>query len=166
MRNAVSPITFGLRCRPSFPNQAGRSTPGTFRRYPALRRSRPRSPIRGLKTMASEFTPVNLQSQGSRLSWGRFLLTIQAEPERTWTISQVAKFLGLANPDVRVRMGLSKYAKAGKLRRIETGLYQSPATFVRPEFPSPNIRFHGLKCETVYKGGEVFPHCVPNGNHG
>ncbi len=82
-------------------------------------------------------------------AWATLLAAMDEDPYVTWTLRDVARFLNRSK--TAVKMGLSRYAKVGRIVRMSTGLYQSPKGLARPGPPPVGLRIHGLKVEGCYQ---------------
>ena len=91
-------------------------------------------------------TSVTQQKQGG-ISF-KLLALIDEDLTRTFTAKQIARLLSHSYPATRVL--LSRLHKAGRVRRVTFGVYQSLRSLVRPGLPDPNLRLHALKVESCY----------------
>lgn len=84
----------------------------------------------------------------------RVLRTLSERPRDAFTIHQVARLVSASY--AAVKQQLYRLAKAGKVARVERGLYQHPSGLVYPGAPDPRLRIHALKIEAraVTKWGD------------
>jgi hypothetical protein len=88
---------------------------------------------------------VSVKGETSLPTQALILRLLRENPEETWTIPQVTRAIRhRKNP---VKIALSRLATAGKVVRIDRGLYQHPAGLVRRGVPDPRLRIHALKVE-------------------